>query len=146
MPRAFTACWKQKYEDRAGALTALRRAHQLRPADRDYLINLVKLQMRMSDYAGAERDLTPWLAAQPHDAWAGHLMAVIDAQKPYSPATIRAAIALEQQAQALLPPDRRVCVVLGGLYLTANRPADALRTYQAGLRLDPTSEEEFTGR
>ena len=134
-----------KYEDRAGALTALRRAHQLRPDDRDYLINLVKLELRMSDFPDADRDLTPWQRAHPRDAWAGHLMAVIDAQKPSSPATVRAAIALERQAQAAMPPDMRICIVLGELYLTAGRPADALRTYRAGLRIDPNSEEMLHG-
>ncbi len=136
---------EDKNDDKPAALAALRRAHALKPGDRDYLINLVELELRMGDNADAERDLTPWRTAHPGDAWADHLMAVIDEQKPRTPTTLQAAIALEQQAQAGLPPDMRVCITLGELYLAANRPADARRTYQAGLAIDPNSEEMLHG-
>ena len=134
-----------KYDDRPAALPALRRAHQLRPEDRDYFISMVMLEMNMQDMASAERDLTPWLAAHPQDAWAGHLMAVVDEQKPRTPATLQAAITLEEHARTAMPGDMRVYITLGELYLSANRPADALRIYQAGLRLDRNSEEMLHG-
>ena len=132
-PSAFTAHWK------ASTTIALRPCRRcaaptnLRPSDRDYLIGLVMMEMNMQDMAAAERDLTPWLAAHPDDAWAGHLMAVVDEQKPRTPATLQAAIALEERARAAMPGDMRVYITLGELYLGANRPADALRIYQTGL-------------
>jgi tetratricopeptide (TPR) repeat protein len=132
-------------QDRSGALVNLRRAHALNPGSRDYLINLVEEEMRTNDNAGASRDLAPWMAAHPDDAWADHLMSVIETLMPYSPANVNSAIVLDQKAQVGLPPDTRIFLNLGDLYLMANRLADANREFVAGLRMEPSSEQLLHG-
>lgn len=136
---------EKQYENRPEALRALRRAHALRPDDEDYLHELVKLEMTVLDMAAAERDLAPWLQTHPDDAWGCHLMAVLYEQKPRSPATLQTALGYELRAQAGRPDDLHVASELGNLYSLLNRPADALRVYQAGLRVDPRDEAMLHG-
>ena len=123
----------------AAALAALRRAHALRPDDPDFFHELVLREMTTGDFPAAEQLLTSWLPAHPQDAWACHLMAVVYEKKPPTPPTLQTALGYEKRAQAGLPDDLRIYITLGTLSLAANRPADALRAYQAGLRLEPTS-------
>jgi len=127
------------------ALAALQRAHALRPGDRDYLLALIRHQMLASDFPGAEATLSPYLQAHPQDAWANHLMAVINEQKPRTPASIQMALRYEERAYVATPNDPRMAMTLGQLYLAANRPADALRVYSAGLKVAPNSEAMLHG-
>ena len=129
----------------AAALAALRRAHALRPEDRDYLLGLVNLEIQAVTLGPAEQDLTPYLQTHPTDAWACHLMGVIWELKSHTPAGWQTALAYEQRAQQGLPDDPRVCLTLGDLYLSLDRPADGLAAFQTGRRLLPNSEAMLHG-
>lgn len=131
--------------DTSASLPALRRAHALRPSDRDYLIELVRTEANNIDLSQAERDLTPFLQAHPDDPMANHLMAYLYEQKPRTPEVLQAALAYELKAAAGMPGDLRVCIGLGDLYLDMGRNADALRTFQEGLKSNPRSEEMMHG-
>ena len=129
----------------AAALAALRRAHTLRPSDRDYLLELVNLEIQAVALGPAEQDLTPYLQTHPTDAWACHLMGVIWELKSHTPAGWQTALAYEQRAQAGLPDDPRVCLTLGDLYLSLDRPAESRAAFQAGRKLLPNSEAMLHG-
>lgn len=131
--------------DTSASLTALRRAHALRPSDRDYLIELVRTEANNIDLPQAERDLAPFLQAHPDDPMANHLMAYLYEQKPRTPEVLQTALAYELKAFAGMPGDMRVCLGLGDLYLDMGRNADALRTFQEGLKSNPRSEEMLHG-
>lgn len=127
------------------ALAPLRRAHHLRPSDRDYLLALVPIEIEDVAFAQAQSDLAPYLQAHPTDYWACHLMAVIFELKSHDPADWKTALAYEQRAAAGLPGDPRVYLTLGDLYLDLDRPADALSAFQTGQRLLPNSEAMWHG-
>ena len=127
------------------ALAPLRRAHQLRPADRDYLVELVRIEIENVAFTQAQNDLAPYLQAHPADAWACHLMGVIFEMKSQKPADLQTALAYEQRAVSGLPDDPRLYITLGDLYLDLDRPADALRAFQRGQKLLPNSEAMWHG-
>lgn len=131
--------------NRPAALAALRQAHRLRPGDRQYFIAMVNTEMDTLDFAGAERDLGPYLRTHPRNPDACYMMAVIYNQKPRSPSNLRTAIDFAERALAEMPADVRAYTVLGQLYLDADRTADALRVYGAGRRIAPNSEGMLRG-
>lgn len=130
------AAKRQKF---AEALSALRSAHALKPDDPVPLLTLVTTEMDMSNMQDAERDLTPYLQTHPQDALACYLMAVIFNQKQRTPANRAQTLRYAQRALAGMPQDAHVYTLLGQLYLEMNRPAEALRTYQAGIRVAPNN-------
>ena len=130
---------ESKNNNSAAALSALRHAHALRPDDTDFLHELVLREMIADNFAGAEALLGPWLQAHPSDSWACHLMGVVYEKKMPTPDVLRTALGYEERARAGRPDDLRVYVTLGALYLASHRTSDALRAYQAGQRLEPTS-------
>jgi tetratricopeptide (TPR) repeat protein len=131
--------------NRPAALAALRQAHRLRPGDRGYFIAMVNTEMDTLDFAGAERDLWPYLQAHSRDADACYMMAVIYNQKARSLQNLHAAIDFAQRAQAGMPADMRVYTLLGRLYLDSDRIQDALRVYTAGRRIAPNAEGMLRG-
>jgi tetratricopeptide (TPR) repeat protein len=131
--------------NRPAALAMLRRANRLRPGDRRYFLAMVNTELDSLEFAAAERDLTPFLHAHPQDAEANYLMAVVCNQKPRTPANLRSAIAFGERALAGIRDDARACVLLGQLYLDADRPRDALRVYTDGRRSAPGAEGILRG-
>lgn len=127
------------------ALAALRRAHELRPTDRDYLLGLVRTEANNINLPQAERDLAPYLKAHSDDPMACHLMSYLYQQKPRTPDTLQTALNYELKARIGMPDDLRVLIGLGDIYLDMNRNQEALRVYQDGLKRHPDSEEMLHG-
>src|SRR5262249_41612356 len=67
---------------RPAALAMLRRAHRLSPDDRQYFLAMAKTELDSMDYAGVERDLSPYLQSDPADSEACYMMAAVFNQKP----------------------------------------------------------------
>jgi Flp pilus assembly protein TadD len=127
------------------ALAALRRAHALRPTDREYLLGLWPLAVAQSELAVAEQSLTPTLAAHPDDALANHWMAVILGQKLRAPDTLASRPKLRATRLQHVVQHEEVVTNLGKLYLEANRTTDAEKVYRSGLRSAPHSEAFLSG-
>lgn len=134
-----------KVNDEGTALAALSRALNLRPNDPDYLLPLVRVKIDRLDMDGAEHDLAPYAQIHPNDPEACFLMATLINQKPHTPENVRAALDYARRAQAGLPDDRRVVSLLGDILMNANRPAEALPFFQAGLRQAPNAEPMLQG-
>lgn len=137
--------WEVQQKNDPEALAPLRRAHQLRPADREYLLALVRIEIEDTDFAQAQSDLAPYLQAHPTDFWACHLMGVIFELKSHDDTGWKTALAYEQRAAIGLPGDPRIYIALGDLDLDLNRPADALQAFQTGQKLLPNSEAMWHG-
>lgn len=133
---------KQDPNQQPTALAALQQAHRMKPTDPDYLKEMVRLEISLNALTQAEQDLSPYLQAHPDDAWACHLMGVIDEKKPDS---LQAALDYELRARAGLPNDLRIYVTLGNIYRDLNRFQDAVEVYRAGLRIDPNTVEMLQG-
>lgn len=131
--------------NRPAALEMLRRAHRLRPADRRLFLAMVNTELDALELAGLECDLEPYLRAHPRDADACYLMAVVYHQKPRTPANLRTAIGFAERALDGMGTDPRPHVLLGQLYLGADRPRDALRVFKAGRRVAPYAEGLLQG-
>lgn len=134
---------KRKQNDKA--ILALRRALQLAPDTREFLLPLVQLEVGSNDYAGAERDLTPYAQAHTTDADACYQMALILRQKPHTPDNQKAALDYARRAQAAMPGNESVLILLGRLSLDAHQPAQALQIYQSVVKAHPNSEEALQG-
>ena len=137
--------FEARQQNDPAALAPLRRAHQLRPSDRDYLLELVRIEIENVAFAQAQSDLAPYLQTHPNDYWACHLMGVIFEMKSQQPGDFQTALAYEQRAAAGLPNDPRVYITLGDLDLDLDRPDDALQAFQKGQRLLPNSEAMWHG-
>jgi tetratricopeptide (TPR) repeat protein len=131
--------------NRPAALQMLRRAHCLRSGDRRYFLAMVNTELDSLEFAGVERDLGPYLRAHPNDADACYLMAVVYNQKPRTRANLLTATEFAERALAGTAADARAHVLLGQLYLDADRPRDALRVYTAGRRVSPYAEGILRG-
>ncbi len=134
-----------KGSDEGTALAALSRALNLRPNDADYLLPLVRVKIDRLDMDGAEHDLSPYVRLHPTDPEACFLMATLINQKPHTPENVQTALDYARRAQAGLPDDRRVVSLLGDILMNANRPAEALPFFQAGLRQVPNAEPMLQG-
>lgn len=126
--------------NRPAAVAMLRRAHQLRPNDRQYFTPLVQTELDSMDFAAVERDLSPYLRAHPGDPDACFMMAVVYNQKPRTAPNLQSAIDLARRALAGKPRDARVYALLGQLYLDAGRTRDAVQVCTAGQRVAPHAE------
>jgi len=131
--------------NRPAALAALRQAHRLRPGDHRYFMAMVNTELDTLDFAGAERDLGPYLRSHPRDPDACYMMAVIDNQKPRAAQNLRTAIDFAERALAGMPADARAYSLLGQLYLDSDQIQDALRVYMTGRRIAPNSEGMLRG-
>lgn len=127
------------------ALPALRRAHALRPDDADLLIYLVRQDIGVQDWNGAERDLTPFLQSHPENAEACYLMASIQAQKPPTPANQQQALLYARRAWAAAPDNAYACILLGQLELKSGRVDEALLLFQRAHALTPSSQPALHG-
>src|SRR5262249_55208895 len=123
----------------------LRRAHALRPQDRQYFMAMVDTELDSLEFAGVERDLIPYLRAHPEDAEACYLMAVVLNQKPRTTANLKAGIAIAERALAGMPRDVRAHTLRGQFYRDAGRPREALKVYMAGLKVAPSAEGVLRG-
>jgi tetratricopeptide (TPR) repeat protein len=129
----------------SNALWAAQRAHNLDPANRTYLLELVRQEAWKGDLTQAKQDLSGYLAAHPDDGWANHTMALIDQRLPHTPALFNEAVQYEEHAHSLMPQDVRVSSTLGQLYLQAGRTKEALAIYQEGLKANPASAQMAKG-
>lgn len=132
-------------KDRGGALTMLRRAHQLQPENRFYTLALADILLDTLQMGQAEEVLHGYLAHHPDDPEACFRMSVVFNQKPRTPENIRTATGYAQKALAGLPGDPRPYTVLGQLYLDADQTDKALPLYLRGHQVAPTSESVLRG-
>ncbi len=132
-------------KDRATALVALRRAHELRPENRTYFIAFVNALVDVTDMAGAERELAPYLRAHPGDARACFYMALVYNQKPRTPENVRAGLDFARRALADGETRASGYRLLAQLQMAAGRPRDALDTFLAGRERTPNSEPILQG-
>jgi len=123
------------------AYAAFRRAHELDPSNASDLLNLASQGLFESNLEYDRQQLEPYVAAHPDDYEASYLLSATIERLPRTPSTLADAIKAGEHAQAGLHGDIRLARVLGELYLAANRPADALKTYRQGLASTPNSTE-----
>lgn len=129
----------------AQSVAQLRRAHQLDPADRDYLIELVASEMDGQDMTAAERDLAPFLQAHPQDPQACYLMAYLLNHTPHASQTLNVALDYALRAQAGAPGTASVYALLGQIYSALGRDDEAQRSYEAGAHLDQSNVSILQG-
>ena len=134
-----------KLQDRPVALTALRRAHQLQPDDADWTLELARQEMDSVRLAEAERELAQFLKAHPDDGEANRLMALLYKQKPPTPDNVQAGVALAEQACRAMPDSPDAFLLLGQIYLSADRVPEALKAFQAAQTLHPGVAEILSG-
>jgi Flp pilus assembly protein TadD len=132
--------------NRPAALAVLRRAHALRPGDRPLFLAMVRTELDSLDFAGVERDLTPYLRSHPADTDACFTMALVYNQKPRTPENLRIAIDYARRALPGMPRDPRIYTLLGQLYLDSNQTAEALRIYATGHQAVPNAEGMLRGQ
>ena len=134
-----------KAQNRPVALIVLRRAHQLKPDDEDWTLELARQEMDALDMAGAERELTSYLKARPNDGEALRLMALLYKQKPPTPANVQAGLALAERACRAAPDSPDAFLLLGQLRLSAGRVPEALQAFQTAQSLHPYAAEILIG-
>ena len=134
-----------KLKNRPVALTALRRAHQIKPDDADWTLELARQEMDSLDMAGSERDLATYLKARPDDGEANRLMALLYKQKPPTADNIRASLALAERACRAMPDSPDAFLLLGQLYLSAGEIPEALKAFQTAQARHPSSPEILSG-
>ena len=131
------------------AYDAYRKAHTLEPGNAAYLITLARFGLVTPHAADQlpyqEQELATYLKANPTDADAAKVMAETQERLPPNPERLESAIKYALVARAGLPKDADVAVDLGQLYLSANRPADALKAYSAADVLKPGSKDIMHG-
>lgn len=127
----------QQQKDIPAALTALRHAHELDPANGQYVLKLANVEMDVERYADAERDLTSYLKINPKDVWACYLMAVIYNHKVRTPDNLHTAIAYAERCASSSKPPLQVYPLLAQLYLDTNRTQDARRACDIALKDSP---------
>lgn len=131
--------------DRPAALRALRRAHEMRPADQNFLRELAREEMDSLNMTGAERDLRELLKMNPSDGEANRLLGLLYKQKPPTPENLKAGLELAQRAVAAQPDSPDTHLLLGQLTLNARNPAGALAEFQKAQALNPDSQEILSG-
>ena len=134
-----------KLQNRPVALTALRRAHQLKPDDTDWTLELARQEMDSLDMVGSERDLTVYLKAHPDDGEANRLMALLYKQKPPTVDNARAGLALAERACRAMPDSPDAFLLLGQLHLNAGQVPEALQAFQTAQTLNPFAPEILSG-
>jgi len=127
------------------AYDAYRRAHILQPTNPEYLITMSRFGLvtphAADQFPFQEKELSTYLAANPTDADAAKVMAETEERMPPTPERLATGIKYALVAQAANPKDAEVDVDLGQLYLSAGKPAEALKAYQTADRLKPNSEQ-----
>jgi len=127
------------------AYAAFRPAHELDPTNRTDLLNLSTQGLFEPDLPYDRQELKIFVAAHPDDYQAWYLLSATDERLPRTPSILAEAVEAGEHALTGLPGDIRLIRVLGELYLAANRPADALKTYRKGLASKPDSNEMLHG-
>lgn len=129
----------QRRNDRRTALAALQRAHQLDPSNSRYLVGLASVEMDLLLMQAAEQDLNTELRNNPNNSLACYFMAVVYNRKPHTPENLHTALAYAERSASSTAPPPVVFPLLARLYLSSNRPADALRTCQYVLQRAPNN-------
>jgi len=127
------------------AYDAYRRAHALQPSSPEYLITMSRFGLvtphATDQLPYQEKELSTYLAGNPTDADAAKVMAETEERLPPTPERLASGIKWALLAQEANPKDAEVDVDLGQLYLSAGKPADALKAYKVADRLKPNSEQ-----
>ncbi len=130
---------------RPEARAALQQARRLDPANTGYLFALVNVEMDQMDLAQAEKELGPFLKANPQNGEANYLMAVFNHQKPRSPENTALALTYARRAMPDMVRETRGYLLLGNLYLEAQNPQRALIVFTRGYQAHPEAEGMLRG-
>jgi len=125
------------------AFDAYRQAHDLQPSNPEYLITLARFGVvtpqSTDELTYLERELATYLNSNPTDADAAKVMIAIEERLPPTPERLKSAISWGIVARDRYPKDADVSAALGQVYLSANRPIDALDAYRMANALRPNS-------